>query len=270
MRKLFKGLLAPVFIAAFLFVLVRTSFAEIINEDINFAENLEESELQVGVESIDGYSQVYYLKGSEKIFVTEGARNSRMPHSEGEYVVWVTDINGAGQIFMHNISANATIQLTNSRTNLKPKVDKTGKVVWERWVDENEVSGWQIALFDGISYRRITSGDLSTNPDIEGDFMVFSRKGADGIWRAMGYSLREKRTTVIDVGVDSKFPELDNGEIVLNIPGKQQKAEPLKIEDLFVLDEAVDLSSSLNQEVTPEEILAEISEEPIDEEEPGE
>lgn len=267
-KRFFKSIIAPVLAALVIFLIARPVLAELVTSDIDFAQSLVEGNVEVGVETVNGYSQVYYLRDGKKHFVTEGNRNSHQPHSAGEYITYVTTINGAGQIFLYNITADTTVQLTNSLTNLKPKVSKEGRVVWERWVDDPSPGGWQVALFDGTTIRRLTEGEVSINPDIDGDYVVFSTKDADGLWRAMGYSVAKDEVVTINVGIEAKSPKLEKEQIFL-----QDRAEPLKITDLFLLGDAPTPSPTptpFTEEVAAGDIKEELDAQPIEEEGPGE
>lgn len=262
MNKFIKWLL-PIFISFALFTGVRPILAELSTFEENLSNLLQVEGVEVGSESVDGFTQIYYLFEGEKKFVTDGSQNSRQPHSAGEHIVWVTDVNGAGQIFLYHIPSGHLIQLTHYGTNLEPRVSKNGNVVWEGWVDqydsENRLvsEGWQILVFDGKTIKQITQGDLSVDPDIEGDFIVYARKGSAGFWRSVAYSISEDKHIDVTSGSDAEAPKLVNGDIFVGPAIEAQKRYALKITDLFLLD-LPPLYADAAKKVTVEDILAEI------------
>ena len=178
--------------------------------------------MEVGDETVDGYRQVYYVFNGEKVFVTDFDRkNSRNPMVNKEYVVWVTEINGAGQIFLYHIPTDTKTALTNSSTNLDPEVDVNGNVVWKRWVDDR----WQIFFFDGISVSQLTEGDVSVDPDIEGDKIVFSRQDDNKEWRAVEFNIDNRQVNLLSRGQESKSIKIIDGEVVFPIKIAREEKE---------------------------------------------
>ncbi len=226
-----KNWLTPIIIASLLFVVVRPTFAQIAERQANLAQYLTANNVEVGIEVVDGYSQVYYVFEGQKTYVNKNNQNKRHPHSNGEYIVWAGDINGAGQIYLYHIPTNTIIQLTNSGTNLMPKVSKSGEVAWESWVDEN----WQVLFFDDKSVTQLTSGDMSRNPDVEGDYISYGRRDISGTWRSVVYSISKKEAKEVAIGISSKKPKVRDGRIILAGTGVEE-VFPLTIEDLFLLN----------------------------------
>ncbi len=217
-----KNWVTPLIISILIFVVVRPVFAQIIEG--------QSGSVEVGIEVSDGHSQVYYIFNGQKTFVNRNSQNKRQPSSNGEYLVWVGDVNEAGQIYLYHILTDTMTQLTSLSTNQKPKISKEGKVVWEGWVGDT----WQIFFFDGKSVRQLTNGEASVNPDIEGDNIVFGQK--DGAsWRAQVYSISKNEFKDITVGIEAQYPKLTNGKIKLGVIGSE-KDFPLTVDDLFLLN----------------------------------
>lgn len=257
MKNLFTIWLAPLLISVGLFFIARPTLAQLIPEQQQtLADYLKTNDLEVGYENKDGHTQVYHVYNNQKFFISNEGLNSYMPSSKGEYVVYVSDIEGAGQIFLNNIVAGTNIQLTYSGTNLDPKVSKNGWVVWEGWVSEKE--RWQVFLFDGKSVSQLTAGDLSMNPDIEGDFVVYGRRDISGGWRAVVYSKRQDKRIDVVTGEDAREPKLKNGKIILTRGDKFQ----LTVEDLFTLNLAP-LVIEQPQTVSEQDILNELEAMPV-------
>lgn len=220
-----KNWLVPTFIAISIFFVVRPVLAQttgVPNPDA------------VGVESVDGYSQVYYEKGGSRNFITQGNINNKMPFLAGGYIVYISDINGLGQVFLYALDSGARTQLTFLGNNLNPKVDNTGRVVWEGWSYQD--STWQIFFFDGKSVRQLTTGDTSLNPDFYSDYISYGRRDVTDTWRAVVYSIKDDKSVDITTGEKARKPGIRNGEIYLGMGEINEEKFPLKVEDLFLLD----------------------------------
>lgn len=92
------------------------------------------TQITVGEETVDGYSQIFYQTDGQKKYITKGSQNSHDPALNGNYIAFVKNIRGAGQIFLYHIPTEEVLQLTHTSTNLDPHVSGDGKVVWERWI----------------------------------------------------------------------------------------------------------------------------------------
>ena len=212
---------------------------------------------EVGVEVVDGYSQVYYIFGEEKIFVNLGDQNKRHPHMNGEYMVWAGDVGGAGQVYRYHIPTDSLLQITHFGTNLQPMVSVDGKVVWEGWVQDEDT--WQVFFFDGKRSIQLTQGDMSRNPNIAGDYISYGRLDITGTWRGVVYSINRGEEVEVTVGIDAKELEVDeDGNILLTGSGRLKRF-PLMVDDLFLLDlEPLTTSGDDIPAVTEDEIMMEL------------
>ena len=253
--------LTSIIIASLLFVMVRPTFAQVIENQANLAQYLVANNVEVGSEvGNHGFPQIYYVWNDSKKFITDDQNTNADPDTDGEYITWMKQIRSVWQIFLYHIPTENVVQLTNSGTNVNPRISGD-KIVWEGWID----GGWQVFFFDGKSVRQLTSGDISMNPDIEGDNIVYGRKDIAGIWRAVVYSTSQDEAQDITTGVVAKHPVLENGRIILGrVNGKGGEEFPLTVEDLFLLDLAP-LSTSLTpspaptlEVVTEEDIIEEL------------
>ena len=261
--KITKFWLVPFMIVATIFVYVKPSFAQLAERDTRLAQFLLEGNLEVGIETVEGFSHGYYVFEGEKTYITEGGLNDKQITTNGEYITWVKDVGGTGQIFLYHIPTSTTTQLTYSGTNLNPKVNKKGNVVWEEWVDPptqgSGEAGWQVFVYDGKVIRQITQGDLASHSYIEGDYIVYARKDIAGLWRSEAYSIIDNKTADISLGNETEYPKLVNGEIFLGPPTQSQTKFPLKIQDLFLLNlPALDKDINRNTNITEDNILEEL------------
>ena len=248
--KLIKSWLIPIIIAILLFIVVQPTLAQLGEQQESLVDYLASKNVEVGEEVVNGFLQIYYLYNGAKTYVSPEGQNSKQPSTNGAYIVWVTEKNDVpGQIFLFNIlTSTSAIQISNSGTNLNPKVNREGKVVWEEWVENR----WQISLFDGTSVQQLTSGDESFNPEIEGDIVSYTRRDIAGTYRAVVYSISKKEGKEVTTGDSAKHPKVRNGKILL-ADGLEEF--PLTVEDLFVLDLA---PLSAPSEVTVTDIAREL------------
>lgn len=227
--KIIKNWLLPLIIAGGLFFIIRPAIAQTLEAP---------KDVGVGVESIDGYTQIYFENGGGRQFITSGNINSHTPHSSGSYITYVSDINGQGQIFLYDLNSGAKTQLTFVGTNLNPKVDERGRVVWEVW-DPSANSGqgsWQVLFFNGNSTKQLTTGDTSLNPDFGGEYISYGRKDITGTWRAVIYSISDDKSIDVTIGENARKPKIIDGNIYLAIDENNKEMFPLKITDLFILN----------------------------------
>ena len=215
-------------IASVLFFAVRPMLVQALTLEEQLTQLLAGGNVTVESEiGRNGYRQVYYNIGGNKAFVTESNHVNADPMIDGEQMVWMSQINGRWQIFLHHIPTNQTTQLTLSGNNVNPKIDG-GNVVWEGWLNDS----WQVFFFDVKSVNQLTSGDPSLNVDITGDYVVFARRDINRQWRSVVYSIEKNETKEISVGNKSKNPKIDmSGRIILS-----DEEFPLTVDDLFLLD----------------------------------
>lgn len=227
--KKISAWITPLLTAVFLFLGTRPIIAQSIGVP---------SIDSVNVDSVDGYTQVYYVSSSVRHYITNGNVNSRMPSTSGTFISYVSDINGAGQIFLYDAVSGSKIQLTFLGTNLNPKVDSKGRVVWEGW-SQSTNSGWgtwQVFFFDGKSVKQLTRGDTSLNPDFGGEYISYGRRDVAGTWRAVVYSIKDDKSLDVAIGEESRTPKIEDGDIYLSSENSNQKKFPLSITDLFLLN----------------------------------
>lgn len=248
--KLIKLWLIPLTIALVLFSIVRPVFAQVVQGNIGLSEYLLTNSLKVGTDSIEGYTQVYYEYNGSRKYITLGNISKRMPVSNGEYIAFVSDIDGMGQVFLYNVLTESIVQLTFSGMNLNPKIDSKGRVVWEGWTSGDTT--WQIYFFDGKSIEKLTNGDLSLNPEISGEFIVYGRRNVSGTWTATLYSISDKKTIDISVGENARNPKIKDGKIYLTSETGTEEQFPLTAPDLLLLDfSSLSATASATSSATP-------------------
>ncbi len=255
----FKYWLVPVVMSGLLLYATRPSFAQLNDYDTRLAQYVVANNVNVGVQADEeGITQIYFDYDGTRNVITAERRTSASPVTEREYITWMSEIAGFWQIFLYHIPSKTTTQLTYSGSNTNPRVSD-GKVVWEGWEYNPPAGGWQIYLYTGTSILKLTSGDISINPEIEGDYVVYGRKDANGTWRSVGYSISGQSWIDIAVGEKSQYPKLKNKKIQLGLTEGFQEQFSLQIDDLFLLQlGSVPLSNPSQIQTTIDTLQAEI------------
>lgn len=222
--KLIKSWVLPFAISAALFLIVRPVLAQTagLPHDVTVGTVSDES----------GFRQVYYEFNGSREIITSGRFTSADPITQGGLVAWISQINGLWQIFLYDLSAKVTTQLTFTGNNVNPRIDDVGRIVWEGW-DGNT---WQIFFFDGKSIRQLTTGDTSLNPDLSGDYISYGRRDITGTWRAVIYSIKDDKSVDVTVGEKARSPQIRNGDIYLGVGSGVEEKFPLTVDDLFLLN----------------------------------
>ncbi len=262
MRQKLYRLIIPLFVSILIFIFGGPVLAQTLTQEFSLQQALVNGDVIVGSEiGNNGFRQVYYIFDGSKRFVTDSNYTNADPVIEGEYITWMSQIDGVWQVFLYHIPTDSTVQISLAGNNVNPRISE-GRVVWEGWVnDPSTGSGWQVFFFDGKSAKQLTSGDISKNPEIEGDNIIYGRKDVTETWRAVVYSISRNETQDITTGIAAKHPALENGKIILGRAGGKGGEEfPLTVDDLFLLD-LVPLTVEdeiVPETVTEEEIIEEL------------
>lgn len=257
MTKIFKTpklqlWIVPLVLSGGLFMLVRPTLAQIAEPNPLFSDYIASHELTVGQENLNGYTLVYYEYEGEKKHISEENQNAYNPHQKGRYIVYTGEVGGIAQVFRYDLLAGYRMQITTSGTNANPHVSRNGWVVWEGWVAAED--RWQIFRFDGVSIEQLTSGDLSLNPVIEDETIIFSRKDPQGVWRAQLYDHTDRSTEDITFGEEARAIGLKEGKIKL----ADGQDYALDVKAISVLEYFDNLRREELQTVDREEIEQEI------------
>ncbi len=246
--KLFKSWAIPLIISIGLFFVIRPVLAQTVEIP---------HDVTVGtVSGRDNFSQIYYEFNGVREVITDNRYTNASPVSAGEYIVWVSQINGLWQVFLYDLTAKITTQLTFVGNNVNSKVEGKGRVVWEGW----DGATWQIFFFDGSSTRQLTTGDTSLNPDINGDYISYGRRDISGTWRAVIYSMKDDKSVDVTVGEKARNPKIRNGEIYLAFGSLVEEKFPLSVADLFLLNlTPLTASASASVEASTSAIVQELS-----------
>lgn len=233
-KNIVKAWLVPMSIAVFLFAVIKPIGAQADDEKHRLSDYLVLNNIEVGMETVNDRSHIYYVFEGNKKFITGDSYNNRQPKTKGEFVVYVKEINGEGQIFLYHVPTTKTIQITRTGPNLNPDVSRQGKVSWEGWVYGNGVvpDSWQAFVFDGTTVRQITQGETSVNTSINGEHVLYSTRDNTGEWRSEVYSIAQNKSKVVAFGFKNKTVRLVGDEITYDEGG----VFPLRPADFFLLD----------------------------------
>ncbi len=175
--------------------------------------------LNIGVESVSGYQQVYYLYNDVKVFITNNQRNHTQPAISGRYVTWTETVEGFPQIVLYDLLDKTILQITQTGTNLSPSI-WGNKIVWEG-VNRGLQ---QVFYFDGTEIYQISHDSTSLRPKIQDNKIVYAQyTGKSGKeWQVVLYDLAEpapgNRYKVIKEGGESdSWPSFVDGQIKTTI-----------------------------------------------------
>jgi hypothetical protein len=225
----------PLVLGLIIFGIAVGPFTRLVSAQANLNEYLFVNDVTVGVETVNDYRQVYYEFQGNKTFITTGPLNSHSPATRGQYITFVKNIQGAGQIFVYHVNSQTTTQLTFASTNLNPNVDREGRVAWEGWVDDQET--WQVFYYDTLAMSQLTSGDTSVNPDIDSGFIVFDRHDRlAGLWHTVGYSINEKVTSDLATTIGATEPRIIDRGLELKKPNSIRELVFQDLNNVFELD----------------------------------
>lgn len=171
---------------------------------------LQTNQLLTGVDVIRGYQQVYYQLDGTKFYLTDSESNHNGVSSSHEFIVWQESINGIAQIFIHNVLANTTIQLTTFNFNTHPQVD-SGRVVWETATEE----GSKVLYYDGLEIVSLSNPDtLAIRPSIQGNQVIFAESNGKN-WQTNLFNTATKKTTVLKTGNEREagWPHFVEGRV---------------------------------------------------------
>lgn len=148
-------------------------------------EYLKTNSLQAGVESTNGYQQIFYIFNGVKIYVTNDSRNHTHPVVSGRYVAWSEVIEGFPQIVLYDFLDKTRLQITQTGTNISPAIWEN-KVVWEGLSSDKQ----QIFYFDGIDLNQISDSEYtSLRPVIKGNTILYAQHTPEAVnpWRVISH-----------------------------------------------------------------------------------
>lgn len=207
-QALHRFLVAMIF-GLILFMVIRPSFVDVIAKESDLSLFLVTDDVKVDTKvGANGFRQIKYNYNGNDIEVTESNVTNSDPDTDGEYIVWMAQIDNFWQIMLYYIPGDQTIQISSGENNVNPAI--SGKnVVWE-----GQVNGiWQIFLFDGIKTIQLTNTlGPSQNADIEGDYIVYGDKDLENEkWKIYLYNILTEETKSLTFDSNGRFPTISDG-----------------------------------------------------------
>ncbi|GEM_PF-3344572 len=252
-----KSLIKLIIPVSFLLFLTTVSvYAQSFDEQVDWLNALKENKVEFKSVSNGKLQEVVASWDGKNRSLISNNRNNSQQDNSGEYLVWVSNINGYNQVFRRHLPTDTDLQLTFASNNVSPVVDEYGNVAWERWIDDS----WQIFLFDGVSIRRISKGIVGVRPRISGGVLFYAEKKNDVTWQLTGYSLQSDQSSELQIGSSSKDIKLEEDRVVFDDGNSINKISFSTVFD-FYGDNTVD------NEYTVEDVLREIESvlsEPLD------
>lgn len=244
--------------AVLTYLAVRPVVAQVLEQELPFFSV--PTRLNIIEKSIDGYSQIVLQEQAGQKVLSNPSRNSYHAQSRGSYVVFVSEIDFSPQIMLYDHQTQTTTQLTFSGSHLHPMVNTVGQVVFESWTENH----WQISVFDQLKLFALETPFHSTSASINDDgYIVFSSKTSEG-WRGYGYLIGQDGLVEVSSDPRSKFIRLEGEEISIGLEDREALLEKA-IPEYFNRERKTP-RRSLDQTFTLEDILEEISGEPLTQE----
>lgn len=176
------------------------------------ASYLKHNSLNVGVDSLNGYQQIFYMFNGKKIYLTGANYSHTNPVVSGELVAWEGLVDNSSQIFEYDVLTHTLTQLTTSGTNQNPSIH--GDIVtWEGWTDGH----WAVFYYDGFQVYQVTTGNTSSvRPRSDGKSIIFAEQDADGTWKTYSYDLKKGEYFVLNSGDEptAGYPKFDSKDKV--------------------------------------------------------
>jgi len=270
-----KNLSLSFLIAIGLFILTRPILVSALIQIQQEDKQVFETEIRADE---NGYSQVIIKDSNGKItFLTDEPLTHANSQISGRKVVWMAQIESRWQIFLYDISAEKTTQLTNKGNNVNPQISGD-YVAWEGIRDD----AWQILLFDGIKIIQLTQGDApKQDVVIEGNTIAYSQKEGD-VWQVYLFNIVDETFTKVSDQNSARNPVIDQelitwksfddeGEVYFEYDMKDKKLRKLaqKVEkptdtpvETIAIVEPVEVQPT-PEPVTEEDIIEELDLEEI-------
>jgi hypothetical protein len=197
-RQIVLAWLLPVVLALSVLFLIHAQVkADPAPTASELAQYLQNHQLNLGTEVVNGYQQVYYVYNGQNILLTSENYNHANAIASGEYVVWEgsSDI-GSIQIYQYDVLTDVLIQVTAAGTNEDPCVSGD-TITWETW----DGSQWQVMYYNGAQVQQITSGpNASVYASTNGKQIIYAEQIASDDWKAQSYDVGTGQTTTIREG----------------------------------------------------------------------
>ena len=157
---------------------------------------LQDNALSLFEDTGSGLPQIYYFFNHKPVQLTTGNFPSLHPVSSGQYVAYISEIDGLGQVFLADVLGNTITQLSLTAPN-EGIFMHGNQIVWQGWDGQH----WQIYYYNGFVVQQITSGDTdSINAVTNGQHILYAEQVGPDNWKAQNYDIASGQTTTISQG----------------------------------------------------------------------
>lgn len=180
-------------------------------------EYLQSNELNVGLETVDGYRQVFYEYRGNRIYLTDDKANHSSPVASGRYVSWIKVIDGLGQVFFSDVLTKSSLQVTAFGNNSKPDIDGP-RIVWQQVSDRTVQSYfWDYSSGEPVLPLGVIG---SVEPAVSGNLITYALRAPDKSWSVYLIDISTGNNQVLATGQGLFLggPEFDQaGNVMPNI-----------------------------------------------------
>lgn len=179
-----------------------------------FVDRVKKNQIKVGSETVDEYSQVYYIDGGTKYFITSGKANSTAPSIDKSKIVWIEEKEGNQRLVMYDILMKNVLYLTQVG-HAQDYFVKDGKAAWS-W-STNDLS--EIYYFDGSKIKKISKEYPSILPSFEGSKLAYAQV-INSEWRTVEVDLATGQDRIVKSGNVEKagWPHYREGKLFTDYP----------------------------------------------------
>jgi hypothetical protein len=153
--------------------------------------------------------------------VTANSYDDRLPHVQGNFLVWQTYDGSDWEVFLYNITDGTTTQITdNAEDDVSPQTDGH-YVVWQGF----NSGEWDVFIWDGVQVQRISDqGAEDTAPQIANGWVVWASQPSNDSLIEPGeiflYDAHSQTSMIlsalVDPGniMDDRLPVINDGAVM--------------------------------------------------------
>jgi hypothetical protein len=167
---------------------------------------LQTNQLAVYQDIANEYPQIFYRYKDQNIAITTDEYPHLHPVASGQYVTWQGVVNGQAQVFLYDILANTTLQLSLAAPN--EGIAMSGDhVVWQGWDGDH----WQVYYYNGQQVQQITNGaNNSVRAVTDQQRVVYAEQLGSDDWKVQSLDTSTGQVSVVREGttVSAAYPRI--------------------------------------------------------------
>ena len=157
---------------------------------------LQDNALSLFDDASSGLPQIYYFFNHKPVQLTTANFPALHPVSDGQYVAYIGEVEGLGQVFIDDVMTSSAVQLSLTAPNEGISMHGN-QVVWQSWDGQH----WQIFYYNGFVVQQITNADTdSINAVTNGQHILYAESVGLDDWKAQNYDIASGQTTTISEG----------------------------------------------------------------------